>query len=172
MTVCGRNFEKGTIPIYELKIRRFSDLFDSFGLNADPKALSAIYLKKLGNGGYLLDGAFDVPELCSHGFRIGDVQRSGIEKAGSSHYFETVIISTDVGTSKPDPGIFALALEKMNLHNKEEILMIGDSLSSDIPGCINAGTDTCWINRYKARSVEIEPVFTIADITEFSKILS
>ena len=174
-----KEFEKGTIMIQELKIRRFSDLFDDFKLNADPVAFSEVYLKELGEGGYLLDGALDVLESCAGRFRIGaitngigNVQRLRIKKAGIGKYFETVIISNDVGIAKPDPGIFTIALEGMNLSKKDDILMIGDSLSSDILGGINAGIDTCWINRQEEESGNIKPVFTISNITKLLEILS
>lgn len=174
-----KKFEKGTITIHKLKIKRFSDLFNNFKLKADPEAFSEIYLKELGEGGYLLDGALDVLESCAGRFRIGaitngigNVQRSRIKKAGIGHYFETVIISNDVGIAKPDPGIFSIVLEGMNLLKKNDILMIGDSLSSDILGGINAGIDTCWINRYEEEPGVIKPVFTISNITELLEILS
>ena len=174
-----KEFEKGTVTIQELKIRRFSDLFDYFKLNADSEAFSEIYLKELGEGGYLLDGALDVLKSCAGRFRIGaitngigNVQRSRIKKAGIGQYFETVIISNDVGIAKPDPGIFTIALEGMNLLKKDDVLMIGDSLSSDILGGINAGLDTCWINRHEEESGVIKPVFTISKITELMEILS
>ena len=174
-----KEFEKGTIAIQELKIKRFSDLFDSFKLNADPVAFSEIYLKELGEGGYLLDGALDVLESCTGRFRIGaitngigNVQRSRIKKAQIGQFFETVVISNDVGIAKPDPGIFNIALEGMNLVRRDDDLMIGDSLSSDILGGINAGIDTCWINRHEENSGEIEPVFTISKITGLLEILS
>jgi YjjG family noncanonical pyrimidine nucleotidase len=174
-----KDFEKGTTTIHELKIRRFSDLFDNFKINADPEAFSEIYLKELGEGGYLLDGALDVLESCAGRFRIGaitngigNVQRSRIKKAGIGQYFETVVISNDVGIAKPDPGIFTMALEGMNLLKKDDVLMIGDSLSSDILGGINAGIDTCWVNRHEEESGVIKPIFTISNIIELLEILN
>ncbi len=174
-----KEFEKGTVTIQELKIRRFSDLFDYFKLNTDSEAFSEIYLKELGEGGYLLDGALDVLESCAGRFRIGaitngigNVQRARIKKAGIGQYFETVIISNDVGIAKPDPGIFTIALEGMNLSKKNDVLMIGDSLSSDILGGINAGIDTCWINRQGEEPGNIKPVFTISKINRLLEILS
>ena len=53
-----KEFEKGNIPIQELKIGRFSDLFDDFKLNADPEAFSEIYLKELGEGGSQIPAQF------------------------------------------------------------------------------------------------------------------
>ncbi len=174
-----KEFEKGTITIQQLKIKRFSSLFDSFKLNTDPAAFSEIYLQELGKGGYLLHGAFDILESCAGRFRmgaitngIGNVQRSRIKKANIGQFFETVVISNDVGIAKPDPGIFAIALENMNLYNKKEILIIGDSLSSDILGGINAGIDTCWINPMGKEPGEIKPGYTISDIAGLLEILS
>ncbi len=174
-----KEFEKGTIPIQKLKSKRFSDLFDSFKLKADPEVFSEIYLKELGEGGYLLHGALAVLESCTGRFRIGaitngigNVQRSRIKKAGIGKFFETVVISNDVGIAKPAPGIFAIALENMNLYNKKEILMIGDSLSSDILGGINAGIDTCWLNPLNKEPGEIKPGYTISNIAGLLEILS
>lgn len=173
-----KEFEKGTIKIHELKIKRFSDLFDNLELRTDPVAFSDIYLEELGKGGYLLDGALDVLESCAGRFRIGaitngigNVQRSRIKKAQIGQFFETVVISNDVGIAKPDPGIFTIALENMDLYNKEEILMIGDSLSSDILGGINAGIDTCWINSLNIESGDIQPGYTISKISLLMEIL-
>lgn len=173
-----KEFEKGTIGIDELRIKRFSDLFDNFKLNADPEAFSEIYLKELGNGGYLLQGALEILTFCAGRFRIGaitngigNVQRSRIKKAGIDYFFETIVISNDVGIAKPDPGIFTIALENMDLYNKEEILMIGDSLSSDILGGINAGIDTCWINSLNIESGDIQPGYTISKISLLMEIL-
>jgi len=171
-------FEKGIIDITNLKYRRFADLFSHFNLDADPSAFSDYYLQELGNGGYLMKGALEILTFCSKHFRlgaitngIGDVQRSRLNKAGIDQFFETVVISNDVGIAKPDPGIFNIAFKDMNLNNKEEILMIGDSLSSDILGGINAGIDTCWINNDIKEAGKIKPVYTILKITELVEIV-
>ena len=173
-----KEFEKGTIRIHELKMRRFGKLFETFNLSADPEVFSSIYLKELGKGGYLIEGSMDVLEFCSEKFNlgavtngVGDVQRSRLERAGIGQFFETVVISSDVGIAKPDPGIFTIALERMDSPNRENVLMIGDSLSSDILGGINAGIDTCWINRHGEEPDGIKPVITISNITELLEIL-
>ncbi|MCK5152724.1 MAG: YjjG family noncanonical pyrimidine nucleotidase [Spirochaetales bacterium] len=174
-----KEFEKGSIKIEDLKKKRFSDLFVHFDLNAHPEVFSDIYLSELGKGGYLLEGALDILNLCEKKYRlaavtngIGDVQRSRIDKAGIGHYFETIVISEDVGIAKPDPEIFIITFENMNLTQKDEVLMIGDSLSSDILGGINAGIDTCWINGYGNKIKDIEPTYTISNISELKEILN
>jgi len=172
-------FEKGTIEIDNLKKKRFADLFIHFNMDVDPIAFSDRYLQELGMGGYLLNGAMDVLEYCKGKFRlgaitngIGNVQRSRLKVAGIGQFFETVVISNDVGIAKPDPEIFNIAFKNMKLNNKKEVLMIGDSLSSDILGGINAGIDTCWINNNGIDNKDIEPVYTISNIGELIKILN
>jgi len=173
-----KEFEKGNIEITDLKKKRFSDLFSHFDLNADSKLFSDLYLSELGKGGYLLEGSLDILNYCKGNYRlaaitngIGDVQRARIKVAEIEHYFETTVISEDVGIAKPDPGIFTIAFEKMKLTNKSDVLMIGDSLSSDILGGINAGIDTCWINGNLNKTKDIEPTYTISSISELKEIL-
>ena len=172
-------FERGAIEIDNLKKKRFAEMFRHFDLDADPAVFSTQYLQELRRGGYLLKGALEVLNFCSEKYRlgaitngIGDVQRSRLNVAGISHFFETIVISNDVGLAKPDPGIFKIAFENMNLHDKKEILMIGDSLSSDILGGINAGIDTCWINNNGIDEKDIEPLYTIYNISELMEILN
>lgn len=172
-------FEKGEIEINNLKKKRFTDLFTHFGLDADFSVFSEIYLQELGKGGYLLKGALDILKLCGNSYRlgaitngIGDVQRSRIKVAGIEEFFETLVISNDVGIAKPDPGIFEIAFKNMNLINKKEILMIGDSLTSDILGGINAGIDTCWINNSGIEPKNIKPVYIIPNISKLFEILN
>jgi 2-haloacid dehalogenase len=173
-----QKFENGTIELHKLKRKRFGDLFLSFNLDADPETFSSIYLGELAQGGYLLEGALETLEYCSAKYRIGaitngigDVQRSRIKTAKIDHFFETVVISNDVGIAKPDPGIFNIAMDRMKLKEKRELLMIGDSLSSDILGGINSDIDTCWIKRDSHEKDGIVPVYTITSINELKEIL-
>jgi len=177
-TALWQEFEKGTIDINLLKKKRFSDLFHRLKLNADSEYFSRTYLKELGKGGYLLDEALAVLEDCKGKFRlgavtngIGEVQRSRIKAAAIGHYFETIVISEDAGIAKPNPAIFDIAFKKMGLTKKDEILMIGDSLTSDILGGVNAGIDTCWINVEGPGQKDIQPTYTISNISELMNIL-
>ena len=56
------------------------------------------------------------------------------------------MISEEAGAAKPDPGIFDVAFDKMGQPRKEEVLIVGDSLTSDIKGGSDYGIDTCWFN--------------------------
>jgi 2-haloacid dehalogenase len=59
------------------------------------------------------------------------------------------VISEEVGSAKPDGKIFEIAFERMNNPRKEDVLIVGDSLSSDIQGGSQYGIDTCWFNPHR-----------------------
>ena len=66
---------------------------------------------------------------------------SGIEK-----YFEGIFISERIGYDKPDARYFDACFARIPDFSKERAIMIGDSLTSDIRGGVNAGIKTCWFN--------------------------
>jgi 2-haloacid dehalogenase len=74
------------------------------------------------------------------------VQRSRLARSPLERYFADVVISEEVGVSKPDAGIFDVAFEGMGHPEKKDVLIVGDSLTSDMRGGIEYGIDTCWFN--------------------------
>lgn len=81
--------------------------------------------------------------VVSNGFV--EVQYYKVEHSGLKDYFQHIVLSEEVGIQKPQPRIFEVALEKNGLC-ADEVLMIGDSYSSDIQGAKNAGIDQLWIS--------------------------
>jgi 2-haloacid dehalogenase len=77
---------------------------------------------------------------------LADVQRPRIASSSLAGVVEHIVISEEVGAAKPDPAIFAVALARMGAPDPRDVLLIGDSLSSDIAGGVAAGLDTCWFN--------------------------
>ncbi len=75
---------------------------------------------------------------------IGEVQRARIARTGIGPFFDAIVISGEVGTSKPGAAIFDLTFAELGNPERETTLMIGDNLSSDIVGGIDYGIDTCW----------------------------
>ena len=148
-----QDFEKGEITAQEIKTKRFELLLDKVEINHDSHEFGKKYLDNLGNGTFLIDGAEKLIRDLSTKFKIGlitnglkKVQRSRLAKSILGPYFEKIIISEEVGVAKPDPEIFRIAFEQMNNPAKSEVLIIGDSLSSDIRGGNNFDIDTCWFN--------------------------
>jgi len=154
-------FERGALDQDRLKVLRFEMLLQELGAKADPGAMSDRYLESLGNNGGLLPGAREVLEtlqgrvgmaMITNG--IAKVQRGRLAQSGIRKYFSSIIISAEVGAAKPDPRIFDHAFESIGRPDKSEVLMVGDSLSSDIMGGVGYGLDTCWINPSGAAPTE------------------
>jgi YjjG family noncanonical pyrimidine nucleotidase len=148
-----REFEQGRITQARLRTRRFELLFQEAGFESDAERFSQQYLENLAMGTELMPGAQEVLSTL-HG-RIGlalitnglqDVQRPRLARSTIGHYLDPVIISEEVGFSKPDARIFQAAFEATGHPRKEDVLMVGDSLTSDIRGGNNFGIDTCWFN--------------------------
>ena len=171
--------EKGKITSTELKIERFRILFEKINLKYSAEEFSKKYLKRLGEGAFLFDGA---EELCRylHGkYKLGiitngmkEVQYSRVENSAIGKYIDKIIVSDDIGISKPNAGIFEYALKKLGTENKKESIMVGDSLSADIQGGINFGIDTCWVNLQNEYSDgKIKPKYTVTSLEEIYRIL-
>ncbi|PFA62159.1 haloacid dehalogenase [Bacillus sp. AFS015802] len=80
-------------------------------------------------------------------------------------YFQEVIISGEVGKGKPDRAMFEHALERLQLQ-KEEVIMVGDNLNTDILGASNMGITTIWINRRGQTPQQVVPDYEAKELHE------
>ncbi|MDJ0923812.1 MAG: YjjG family noncanonical pyrimidine nucleotidase [Acidimicrobiia bacterium] len=137
----------------EVQARRFGDLVAAAGLSADPALLAAEYVVGMGAYGELYPDALQILDqlgrhaalaLVTNG--LGEVVRARIKRLGLESRFDAIVISGEVGTSKPGSEIFDLAFARLGGPGKETALMVGDSLSSDIAGAVNYGIAACWYN--------------------------
>jgi 2-haloacid dehalogenase len=173
------DFEKGRITQQRLRTKRFEQLFDSFHIDCDSGEFSTKYLENLALHADLLDGAEDVIRmlygkvgllLITNG--LADVQRSRIARSTVGQYFSDVVISEEIGAAKPDPKIFDVAFAKMGYPAREDVLIIGDSLTSDVRGGNLYGIDTCWFNPgRRARDADVEIRYEIGELEELLHIL-
>lgn len=174
-----RLLEEGRITAVELRVRRFADMFEVLGLALDPTAFSPVYLRHLGEQANLVDGALELLDAVrgQHSVTIvtnglSDVQRSRLGRSAIAAHIEHLVISEEVGAAKPDPMFFAIALERLGRPDPRDVLVIGDSLSSDIAGGIAAGLDTCWFNPAgKGRGDGPVPTYEIRSLAELPSIL-
>lgn len=172
-------FEEGKITSDELKVERFNRLIKQLKINSNATDLCNMYIQFLGDSSFLYDESEDLLNYLSKKYKIGiitnglaDVQHRRIRNSIVGHYFEDVVISDEIKISKPNPAIFDYALSKLSHSNKKSVLMIGDSLNSDIKGGINAGIDTCWFNQHKKiNSSSINPTYEINSLLQLKDIL-
>jgi 2-haloacid dehalogenase len=175
-----RAFERGEIAQAVLKVRRFEQLLAAVGMEADAAAFSRRYLENLGLAADLVPGAERVVRAL-HG-RVGlvlitnglkQVQRSRFARSPIGGCFAEVVISEEVGAAKPDARIFDAAFERMGCPPKKEVLIVGDSLTSDMRGGNDYGIDTCWFNPSQApRPDGVEVCYEIHDLDEVLAIVN
>ncbi|PEL11398.1 HAD family hydrolase [Bacillus sp. AFS017336] len=85
-------------------------------------------------------------------------------------HFDQILISGDFGKGKPDPSIFEHALSLMEL-SKDEVIMVGDNLMTDILGSNRIGMKNVWINRHKKERNEVVPSYEITHLEELYPII-
>jgi 2-haloacid dehalogenase len=179
-TAIWKEFEQGLINQQDLKIERFKRLVDHLHLNLKPEAIAKSYMKHLREASFLFEDSFVLIQELSKDYELymitnglKDVQENRICKSIIAPYFQSIVISEVVGVSKPNPKIFELTFHHMNDLDKRKVLMIGDSLTSDIQGGINYGIDTCWYNPHKkVNQTEIQPTYEITSLLEIKHVLT
>ncbi len=147
------DFENGQITAELLRVRRFERLFDRLALKADPAAFSQRYLLHLSQASDLMPGAEALIRQLAGRYHLGlitnglhDVQRPRLARSPIADDFKLVAVSEEMGVAKPDPRFFDEVFASIGQPLKDSVLIIGDSLTSDIQGGINYGLDTCWFN--------------------------
>lgn len=85
-------------------------------------------------------------------------------------YFDHIVISGAFGRGKPDPSIFEHALSLMSLQ-KDEAIMVGDNLMTDILGASRAGIKSVWVNRHNKERNEVVPTYEVKHLSELYTIL-
>ena len=176
---CWRAMERGELPRSEVRVLRFRRLFAEIGADADPEAVSETYTRNLGVGHYFLPGAREAVEKLSKKYRLFlatngslSVQHSRMTSAGLYPYFEQCFVSEQLGAFKPQKAFFDEAFARIPGFDPTRAIMVGDSLTSDIQGGINAGICTCWINPGKPRNPKIVPDHELSSITQLEELLN
>jgi 2-haloacid dehalogenase len=174
-----REFELGQISAARLRLVRFERLFAHLGLQADADEISLRYLAHLAHSSFLIPGAADLLAKLAGRSRIGlvtnglpEVQRSRLRESGIADYFSFVAISEELGVAKPDPRFFAIAMEMAGKPDPRVVLVIGDSLNSDIRGGVQAGLDTLWYNPAgKPADPRWLPTYEVSTLEEIPRLL-
>ena len=167
-------FDLKQVTKEELSFRRFDALLKYLGKEGEPLAMNAYYQQRLGEHSIMLPGAEEMcrklAERCTlyiltNGMHVAQVGR--FEKSPVKQYIAAMFISEDMGCQKPDKAYFDKVFDIIGLQDKSRAVMVGDSLTSDIRGGINAGVDTIWYNpKGKAHDPATMPTYTAATMDE------
>ena len=146
-----KKFEINQITRAELRIRRFTELIEQcFSGYSRAEALANEYVARLGEQAIYIDGAQEaLQRLCqvydiyiiTNGLKT--VQRGRFQRSGLYAYIKDCFISDEMSVQKPMKAYFDVALSHIAEHDTDKILVVGDSLTSDMQGGRNAGLDTC-----------------------------
>ena len=149
-----KDLEQKKITKAELINTRFEKLFAHFGIEKDGSYLAERYQFFLSKQGQTFPGVEDLLKTLIHqGYElyaatngITFIQTGRLEQSGIKPYFKEIFISEQLHTQKPDAEFYEKIGARIPNFDKNQTLMIGDSLSADIQGGNNAGIDTIWYN--------------------------
>ncbi len=176
-----KRLEKKEITKPELKQIRFRTFFDSIGFtfHGDTLEVNEHYLSLLSQCAYTMDGATELSKklylagydlyIVTNG--IAKTQAQRLEKSGLLPFFKDVFVSEAIGIPKPDKRFFDYVLERISEKDKSRIVVIGDSLSSDIRGAENSGLESIWLNlNGTAIPDDLRPVCTVSNLNELESL--
>ena len=158
---------------------RFGMLFEELGVAADKSACARAYEQNLSQGHWFMPGAEEAVEALSKKYRLflasngtASVQKGRMTSANLYRFFERSFVSQEIGYNKPSKEYFEAAFAQIPGFDKSKCMMVGDSLTSDIRGGINAGLTTCWVNPTHAPGREdIKPDYEIEYLHQLEALL-
>lgn len=153
-----KQLELGHMARSEVLSRRFEVFIKDEGLDIPPGKAQEKYECNLSSGHYYMPGAHEALMRLKPSYRMylvsngtARVQYGRIRSSDIEEYLEDIFISQDIGFNKPDRRFFEIVAERIPGYKKEETVIIGDSLSSDIRGGVNSGIVSIWYNpQFKA----------------------
>ena len=170
--------ELGLMTREQVLVGRFAQLFRELEMEVDAAACMKGYERNLSIGHYFLPGAEEAVKRLHEKYRLflvsngtATVQQGRLTSAGLYPYFEQVFISQEIGFNKPDKAYFDRCFERIPGFEPEKALMVGDSLTSDIKGGINAGLKTVWVNPEHKSCGDIRPDYEIEGLCQLEALL-
>ncbi|MBE5793514.1 MAG: noncanonical pyrimidine nucleotidase, YjjG family [Clostridiales bacterium] len=144
-----KKLERGETTQQKLRVDRFREFLDQSGYAADPEEMSACFVIQLGQQRILLPGAEDFCRLVSEKMPIylitngiSAVQRSRFTDCVLTPYISGMVISEEIGHSKPHPAMIHKAMADAGVTDPRKAVVFGDSITADIAAANNAGVDS------------------------------
>ncbi|MBQ4856867.1 pyrimidine 5'-nucleotidase [Pseudoalteromonas sp. MMG007] len=171
------DYQDGKISADYLQVTRFNEWAEK--LDVPAKELNDAFLDSMAQICEPLPGAIELLNKLKPHAKLGIItngfarlQTVRLEHTGLKDMFEWLVISELVGIAKPNKAIFDHTFELMGNPDKSQILMVGDTASSDVLGGSNAGIDTCWLQHPGEQLPEgITPTYTITTLDQLQSIL-
>ena len=147
-------FERGEVTKERLVEERFETFFQELGKNVNGREAEDLYRSYLDQSAVLIDGAEDICRyLKERGYGLyvvtngtSTTQYKRLALSGLDAYMDGIFVSEDAGSQKPQKEYFDYCFARIPQADPSRMILVGDSLTSDIKGGINAGVSTCWYN--------------------------
>ena len=165
-------YQNNEITAEDIQIRRFAKLAEQTGVHQIQ--LNQELMAEMAKVSKPLDGVMEMLETLYPEVKMGiitngftELQQQRLQNTQTEKFFEIVVVSEQIGVAKPGRKVFDYAFSQMDELDKTKILMVGDTLASDILGGYNSGIDTCWFNHANlVNDTKIQPTYEIKDIRE------
>lgn len=175
-----QKLEKNELTKPQVLVGRFKEFFESVGIDASiahdfnrdyqlalgdyieffPEAKETLLSQK---GKYIIAAV-------TNGTKVA--QEKKLRLSGLDKIFDKIFISEDIGAEKPNTEFFDFVFESLGITDKKEVLIIGDSLSSDIKGGFLSGIDTCWFNpKHNENSAGVPITYEIDRLSRLNEII-
>lgn len=173
-------YGKGKLTKAELRDNRFKNALAHHGIHDHGLAqqMSDGYIEISPRQTQLFPNALEVLEqfrkekykmhIITNGFP--EVQYIKLTNSGIADFFDEVLCSEDVGSTKPHPAIFKEALRRTHCQSQHAI-MIGDDFKVDIVGALNAGWTAIHFDPERKFKKEGN-VPRIRDLSELPEVIS
>ena len=152
--------ERGEITKPEVLIGRFQEFFASEGIVTDcAEHFNKEYQVRLGDTICFCDDSYELLKglkgivkqyAVTNGTKVA--QDKKLNKSGLDKIFDDIFISEEIGIEKPYVGFFEHVWNKIGTYEPDEVMIVGDSLTSDMQGGNNAGILCCWYNPYRKKN--------------------
>jgi 2-haloacid dehalogenase len=146
-------FEHNQIDSNSLRSMRFEEFFSFYNIKVNGQEVDNMYRNYLDKSCHLLPGTLSLLkklyveyDLYAATNGVSQTQMSRLDECNIKNFFIDIFISEDIGYNKPDKEFFEYCSKNIANFDKNIVLMIGDSLTSDIQGAINFSIDSCWFN--------------------------
>ena len=177
---CWRALERGEMTKDQVLVVRFERLFSELMLDLSAEKVQRTYEEYLAGEHDFIEGAEELLQELKKNIKyrlfmvtngIPSVQWPRIRDAGIGEYFDAIFISEEIGNAKPDVRFFNECFQRIGDLRHEECIIVGDSLTSDVKGGLNAGILTCHFNKRNTKYGDIRPHYEIKSLSELIPLL-
>ena len=175
-----KRLERGEITKAEVLVGRYRDFFSEIGVDPSlAETFNARYQIALGDTVVYRDDSLNLVKslhgkvkqyVVSNGTVVAQTRK--LERSGLGRWMDGIFLSEQLGAEKPSPRFFEQVFAALPDIPKEDMLIVGDSLTSDMQGGLNAGVPTCWYNPQSLpRPADMAIAFEIQNLQQIYELL-